>query len=228
MRRINVFAVRSILDINVPGGADKVLLHTCCAPCSSAIIECMMGNGVTPVIYYCNPNIFPEAEYDIRRNECARYAQSLGIAMIDAGYSHEAWLRCVSGMEDEPERGRRCMSCFKMRLAETALYASGHGFKVMATTLASSRWKSVEQVNEAGRWAADRVPGVTFWARNWRKGGLTERRAAIIRQFAFYNQQYCGCEFSLRAREARVKYAVHDGANAGSALCAGNGLRQGF
>jgi predicted adenine nucleotide alpha hydrolase (AANH) superfamily ATPase len=83
-------------QLEVPGGADKVLLHTCCAPCSSAIIECLMQHGVTPVIYYCNPNIYPLEEYIIRKDECTRYAQSLGLEIIDADYDHDAW-RCRMG-----------------------------------------------------------------------------------------------------------------------------------
>ena len=80
-------------ELEVPEGADKVLLHTCCAPCSSAIIECMMQHHITPVIYYCNPNIYPLEEYMIRKDECTRYAQSLGLEIIDADYDHENW-RC--------------------------------------------------------------------------------------------------------------------------------------
>lgn len=182
----------------VPGGATRVLLHTCCAPCSSAIIECMMNHGVTPVIYYCNPNIYPEEEYNIRKNECTRYAQSLGLEIIDADYDHGAWLCRMEGLENEPERGGRCLRCFKMRLVETARYAHEHGFKVITTTLASSRWKSLAQIEEAGHYAETLYPDVTFWAHNWRKGGLQERRNAIIREYGFYNQQYCGCEFSQR------------------------------
>lgn len=186
------------LIVTAPHGAEKVLLHTCCAPCSSAIIECLMNSGITPYIYYCNPNIYPEAEYRIRKDECTRYTQSLGLEIIDDDYDHAAWLDHVHGMEGEPERGKRCLQCFKLRLARTARYASEHGFSVMTTTLMSSRWKSLEQINEAGRYAATLYPGVTFWEQNWRKGGLSERRAAIIRQYAFYNQQYCGCEYSMR------------------------------
>lgn len=135
----------------VPGGATRVLLHTCCAPCSSAIIECMLNHGVTPVIYYCNPNIYPEEEYNIRKNECTRYAQSLGLEIVDADYDHGAWLCQMAGLENEPERGGRCLRCFKMRLADTARYASAHGFSVITTTLASSRWKSLAQIEQIGR-----------------------------------------------------------------------------
>ena len=175
-----------------------MLLHTCCAPCSSAIIECMMKHGITPTIYYCNPNIYPREEYEIRKNECSRYAKSLGLEIIDADYDHENWLQEMKGLEQEPERGPRCLKCFKYRLLKTAQYAQDHGFKVITTTLASSRWKSLEQIEEVGRFAESRVPGVTFWAQNWRKGGLSERRIQIIKEYGFYNQQYCGCEFSMR------------------------------
>lgn len=184
--------------VEVPGGATRVLLHTCCAPCSSAIIECMMQHNITPVIYYCNPNIYPLEEYNIRKDECTRYAKSLGLEIIDADYDHEAWQSCVHGMEQEPERGGRCLLCFKMRLLDTARYAHENGFSVITTTLASSRWKSLEQIEEAGRFAESKYPDVTFWAQNWRKGGLQERRNAIIKEYGFYNQLYCGCEFSMR------------------------------
>ncbi len=187
--------------IEAPDGEKTVLLHTCCAPCSSAIIEALMKNGITPVIYYCNPNIYPREEYEIRKNECTRYAESLGLEIVDADYDHEAWLETVKGLESEPERGGRCMKCFKYRLLRTAEYAKERGIRVIATTLASSRWKSLEQINEAGEWACmeiGRESQIGFWSRNWRKGGLQERRLQIIKEYDFYNQLYCGCEFSMR------------------------------
>lgn len=183
--------------IEAPMGETTVLLHTCCAPCSSAIIEAMVANGITPVIYYCNPNIYPHEEYEIRKNECTRYAESLGLEIVDADYDHENWLEAVEGHEDEPERGGRCLKCFKLRLLRTAEYAQSRGIKAITTTLASSRWKSLDQINEAGRWAClDK--DVIWWDQNWRKGGLQERRLQIIKEYDFYNQLYCGCEFSMR------------------------------
>lgn len=218
--------------IEAPLGETKVLLHTCCAPCSSAIIEAMMKNGITPVIYYCNPNIFPQEEYEIRKDECKRYAEALGLDVIDADYDHDNWLLQMKGLEDEPERGGRCLKCFKFRLLRAAEYARDHGIKVITTTLASSRWKSLDQINEAGFWACDQVTnrylstetpvsvdnshvscrfstetpvfvdktndGPVWWPYNWRKNGLQERRLEIIKEYDFYNQQYCGCEFSMR------------------------------
>lgn len=185
-------------ELVVPGGVDRVLLHTCCAPCSSAIIECLLQHGVRPVVYYCNPNIYPQEEYLIRKDECTRYARSLELDIVDADYDHEAWRCAVRGLEDEPERGGRCLNCFKLRLRATARYAHENGFSLITTTLASSRWKSLDQINEAGRFAVEPFPDVVWWEQNWRKGGLSERRSAIIKEYGFYNQQYCGCEFSMR------------------------------
>ncbi len=156
-----------------------------------------MKNGITPIIYYCNPNIFPFEEYEIRKNECTRYAESLGLEIIDDDYNHEAWLVEMAGLEDEPERGGRCLKCFKYRLLRAAKYAHEHGIRVLTTTLASSRWKRLEQIEEAGNFAVSHYPDVTFWAQNWRKGGLSERRLEIIKEYGFYNQRYCGCEFSM-------------------------------
>ena len=186
------------MNIEAPGGVKQVLLHTCCAPCSSAIIECMMQNGIMPLIFYCNPNIYPEEEYRIRKDECTRYAESLGLEIVDADYDHEAWLAEMRGLEHEPERGGRCLKCFKYRLLESARYAHERGITAFTTTLASSRWKSLEQIEEAGRYAQSHFPDVTYWAQNWRKGGLSERRIEIIKEYNFYNQRYCGCEFSMR------------------------------
>lgn len=198
--------------LQVPGGETTVLLHTCCAPCSSAIIEAMLKDGITPVIYYCNPNIYPLEEYEIRKNECTRYAQSLGLEIVDADYDHERWLEEVKGLENEPERGGRCLKCFKIRLLRTAQYAAQRGIKVITTTLASSRWKSLDQINEAGRWACQQVVPpdgrVIWWDRNWRKNGLQERRLQIIKEYDFYNQLYCGCEFSMRKDQSTTQFSL--------------------
>ncbi|MBQ0057841.1 MAG: epoxyqueuosine reductase QueH [Bacteroidales bacterium] len=185
----------------------KVLLHCCCAPCSSAILEWMLANDIQPTLYYCNPNIYPEEEYQIRKNEITRYAGKLGLDIIDDDYDHPAWLEYIKGTEHEPERGGRCLLCFKLRLLRTARKAAELGFEEFTTTLASSRWKSLDQINEAGRWAADlvsREADVTlmFNDRNWRKGGLQQRRNELLRENGFYNQLYCGCEFSFRTSTA--------------------------
>ena len=186
---------------------ERILLHTCCAPCSGAIIEWMMQNGYVPTIYYCNPNIYPFEEYLVRKEECNRYALSLGLEIVDADYDHAAWQCCIAGLEGEPERGARCLECFKTRLLSAAHYASEHGFSTFTSTLDSSRWKRHDQIVEAGNWAAAQFPGLTFWDRNWRQGGLQERRSEIIKEQDFYNQRYCGCEYSMSAMHDDKKMA---------------------
>lgn len=188
--------------IVIPKGCSKILLHACCAPCSSAIVEWLLAHGVEPVIYYYNPNIYPLEEYEIRKNESKRHAESLGIKWIDEDYNHESWQHDICGLEHEPERGKRCEACFYHRLLATAKKAQELGIPYFATTLASSRWKNLEQINAAGEKAAEVVnssqsDAIRFWAQNWRKDGLQERRNALLKEYGFYNQTYCGCEFSM-------------------------------
>lgn len=187
--------------ILVPEEVREVLLHACCAPCSSAIVEWMLAHDIRPTIFYYNPNIFPREEYDIRKNESKRHAESLGLQWIDGDYDHAGWRRGVCGLEDEPERGRRCEQCFVLRLTATAQEARRLGLRYFTTTLASSRWKSLEQIERAGHIAEQQAEGTVFWAQNWRKGGLYERRNLLLKEYHFYNQQYCGCEFSQRQKE---------------------------
>lgn len=199
--------------IVIPEGAGEVLLHACCAPCSSAIVEWMLNHEVRPTIFYFNPNIYPREEYEIRKNESKRHADSLGIKWIDGDYDHEQWLGTIKGMEGEPERGARCLRCFKMRLLATALQARELGLRYFTTTLASSRWKSIEQITEAGLAAQNAVADTEFWAQNWRKGGLSDRRNQLLKEYGFYNQQYCGCEFSMRANPALTNEIVEKSDN---------------
>lgn len=191
----------------------RILLHCCCAPCSTAIIEWMTLEGLRPGIFFSNSNIVPLDEYVHRRSELERYAASYGLEVIDDEYDHSAWLAWVRSLESEhgsvavmPERGLRCLECFKFRLRRAAEYAAVHEYDILTTTLASSRWKDLSQVDEAGRFACDAANAVRgegrtqvqWWGQNWRKGGLQERRSCLIRENGLYNQLYCGCEFSMR------------------------------
>ena len=245
-----------MLKVEAPLGAKEILLHACCAPCSGAVLECLRDNGIRPVVFFSNSNIFPKEEYDHRLAELRRYGDVMGVEVVEDAYDHEAWLEAVRGLEREPERGRRCEACFRFRLARAARFAESRDLPVLATTLASSRWKDLDQVNAAGlavtslrdsqlgqisgfALPVDAAPGqiecsdvsisgpagpgtlaetkseralrpqgfagggapfngssVTFWSQNWRKGGLQPRRNEIIREQCFYNQTWCGCEFS--------------------------------
>ena len=239
-------------------------------------MEWLLNNGHTPVVYFYNPNIYPEAEYEKRKAEIVRHCQTLGVECIDGDYDHDRWLAQCSPLADAPERGARCTLCFRIRLLASAQKAKELGISTFATTLASSRWKNIKQVNAAGLWAAEQVnqsqepraksqehsdctdtprrvncqefstppalratrlrssmkahsafnreiaekqflftpyqgeelesqeppdnapKRVAFWANNWRKGGLQQRRQELLKQYGFYNQLYCGCEFSMK------------------------------
>ncbi|MEI8301370.1 MAG: epoxyqueuosine reductase QueH, partial [Chlamydiota bacterium] len=173
-------------------------LHSCCAPCSGSVIEMLHKAGLELVIFFYNPNIHPQKEYEIRKNENIRYAEKLGITFVDADYDPDNWFTMAKGHEWDPERGARCGKCFKMRFIKTAEYAAAHGIEVITSCLGISRWKDFDQVTKAGIEAASLFPGVCYWDFNWRKDGGSARMYEISKEEQFYQQQYCGCIYSLR------------------------------
>jgi predicted adenine nucleotide alpha hydrolase (AANH) superfamily ATPase len=181
-----------------PGGQTKVLLHSCCAPCSGEVMEAMLASGIDYTIYFYNPNIHPVREYELRKEENVRFAEKHGVTFVDADYDKENWFARARGMEWEPERGIRCTMCFDMRFERTALYAHEHGFPVMTSSLGISRWKNMDQINDSGRRAAGRYDGLVYWDFNWRKDGGSARMIEISKREEFYQQEYCGCAYSLR------------------------------
>lgn len=197
------------VKVGLPDGGTpddrSVLLHACCAPCLAAIVECMLRNGIRPTVFFSNSNIFPLEEYEIRKQELMRFLSAQGVPYVEDEYNHTEWLAAVKGLEHEPERGNRCSACFLFRLERAARYAQAHGFRWLTTTLASSRWKNIAQIDRAGHIAVAATPGVGWWEQNWRKGGLQMRRGELLRLNAFYNQQYCGCEFSFRTGTATAE-----------------------
>jgi epoxyqueuosine reductase len=181
-----------------PGGEKRVLLHSCCAPCSGEVMEAMLASGIDYTIYFYNPNIHPRREYDLRKDENIRFAEKHKVPFIDADYDKDNWFARAKGMEWEPERGARCSMCFDMRFERTALYAHENGFPVMTSCLGISRWKNMAQINEAGHKAAKPYEGLQYWDFNWRKGGGVDRMIQISKREEFYQQEYCGCAYSLR------------------------------
>lgn len=182
----------------VPGGENKVLMHSCCAPCSGPLIEKMAKSGIDLTIFFYNPNIHPKKEYELRKKENIRYAEKLGLDFIDADYDVQNWFTRAKGMEYEPERGLRCTMCFDMRFERTALYAFENNFKVITSSLGISRWKNMQQINDCGERAASHYDGVTYWTYNWRKDGGGARMYELAKEEEFYKQEYCGCIYSLR------------------------------
>jgi len=187
---------RPILE--APGGARKVLLHSCCAPCSGEVMEAMTASGIDYTIFFYNPNIHPREEYELRKSENIRFAEKEGVPFIDADYDTDNWFARAKGLEWEPEKGKRCTMCFDMRFERTALYAHEHGFPVITSCLGISRWKDMDQINGCGVRAAEKYPGMSYWTFNWRKGGGAQRMLEISKREQFYQQEYCGCIYSLR------------------------------
>ncbi len=177
---------------------DKLLLHSCCAPCSGEVMEALIASDIDFTIFFYNPNIHPKREYEIRKDENIAFAEKYNIPFIDADYDKDNWYERAKGMEFEPERGIRCTMCFDMRFERTALYAHEHGFPVISSSLGISRWKNMQQINDCGERAVAPYPNLTYWTYNWRKKGGSARMIQISKREKFYMQEYCGCIYSLR------------------------------
>ena len=184
--------------LQAPNGEQHILRHSCCAPCSGEVMDAMAASGIKTTIFFYNPNIHPRSEYELRKEENIRYAEKLGMAFVDADYDTDNWFERVRGLEQEPERGARCTVCFDMRFERTALYAAEHGFSLISSTLGISRWKNMDQINSSGARAAARWDDMHYWTFNWRKQGGATRMIELSKREEFYQQEYCGCIYSLR------------------------------
>ncbi len=205
------------LRLPVPDGIEKVLLHSCCAPCSGEVIEAMQASGLDLTVYFYNPNIHPREEYELRKNENKRFAERRGIAFVDADYDTDAWFERARGLEWEPERGARCTACFDLRFERTALFAHETGFSMFTSCLGISRWKNMDQINACGHRAARPYEGLAYWDYNWRKKGGANRMIDIAKREEFYQQEYCGCIYSLRDTNKQRMAAGRDKIRLGQA-----------
>ena len=185
-------------DLKFSERDNNLLLHSCCAPCAGEIMEAVAASKIKTTVYFYNPNIHPIEEYEIRKDENKRFCEKLGFDFIDADYDKDSWFQRVKGLENEPERGKRCTVCFDMRFERSALYAHENNFNYFATTLGISRWKDMNQINDSGIRAANRYKNIEYWTYNWRKNRGAERMYKIAKEESFYKQEYCGCIYSLR------------------------------
>jgi predicted adenine nucleotide alpha hydrolase (AANH) superfamily ATPase len=177
-------------------GKEKLLVHVCCGPCSTEVIE-RLAAGHDLVLYFFNPNISPKEEHDRRLAEAERYALARGHMIIPGPYDHDLWLSAIKGLESEPEGGRRCAACFSYRLEAAAQRALQEGASSFTTTLTISPHKSAPAVNAAGEKAA-RQEGVAFLAADFKKKDGFLKSCQKAREAGMYRQDYCGCEFSIR------------------------------
>ena len=184
--------------LNTPKGQQKLLLHSCCAPCAGDIMQALQASNINTTLFFYNPNIHPISEYELRKQENIRFARKVGMPFIDADYDSDNWFERIKGQENEPERGKRCTTCFDMRFERTALYANEHGYDLISSTLGISRWKDMTQINTCGINSTNAYPSIDYWTFNWRKQGGSSRMVELAKQEEFYQQEYCGCVYSLR------------------------------
>jgi predicted adenine nucleotide alpha hydrolase (AANH) superfamily ATPase len=185
-------------DISLPDGHKKLLLHSCCAPCSGDIMLRLKESNIDYTIYFYNPNIHPKKEYLLRKDENLQFAIANDIPFIDADYDTKNWFNKTKGQEWEPERGKRCSTCFDMRFYKTAEYAYENNFSLISSTLGISRWKDMSQINYSGAKAASQFTNIEYWTFNWRKNKGSENMLKVSKEQEFYMQEYCGCIYSLR------------------------------
>ncbi len=171
---------------------ENILLLSCCAPCSCAVIEEMAREGVNFSVAFYNPNVRPHNEYIKRLDENKRICEKYSVPLIELEYDNERWVQMTQGLENEPEQGKRCDICFYMRLLRVMEYAKENGFTAVGSVLGVSRYKRLEQVNAAAEKASEETdfPYVQI---EGRKNGMQELRHLIIKETNMYNQSYCGC-----------------------------------
>ena len=189
---------KKISKLVLPGNKSKLLLHSCCAPCSGDIMKRLLDSDINYTVYFYNPNIHPHEEYMLRKEENMAFAKKYKIPFIDDDYNPRTWFEITKGMEHEPERGKRCSTCFDMRFIKTSEYAYNNGFDIISSTLGISRWKDMNQINNSGKYAASKFKGLSYWDFNWRKENGSHRMIEVSKDEGFYMQEYCGCVYSLR------------------------------
>ncbi len=181
---------------NIPTG-EALLLHSCCAPCSSACLERLKEKFHVTVLYY-NPNIEEDIEYEKRKREQIRFLRETGWAdFIDCDHDAQAFAAMAKGWENEPERGKRCYLCYGLRLNKTAQVAKEKGFAYFATTLTLSPHKNAVWLNELGEEAETRY-GVKYLPTDFKKKGGYPRSIALSKEYHLYRQDFCGCKYSRR------------------------------
>ncbi|MGL4388231.1 MAG: epoxyqueuosine reductase QueH [Brevinema sp.] len=193
----------------------KILLQTCCAPCVTTCVEVLRNNlpwekvlEEEPhyddiAIYFYNPNIHPEEEYHLRADQAKRYAEIIDCTFIEGEYEPEIWYDRIDGLQSEPEKGRRCTTCYGMRLQKAFDYALEHDFDAVASSLTLSPHKDEKRVNAIGL-AWSKKTGIKYLVSNFKKNNGFKISKELSRDNCVYCQNYCGCEFSLADRLAQM------------------------
>lgn len=185
----------------------KLLLHVCCAPCSSHVLE-TLENMYDITAYFYNPNITEGEEYIKRISELRRFVGEADFAknvkVEEGAYEPELFFELSEGLEEEPERGRRCYKCYELRLRKTAEYAKKNGYDIFTTTLSISPHKNAAWLNEIGKRLSEELD-IEYLYSDFKKKNGYARSIELSKEYNLYRQNYCGCIYSRRAAENRVK-----------------------
>ena len=176
----------------------KLLLHTCCAPCSPHVVDLLSREFNVSAFFY-NPNIYPLKEYELRLKEIKEFLRTLSVELIEGEYDSDQWFGRVEGMEQDEEGGRRCHVCFRMRLEKTALVAQAKGFHYFTTTLSVSPHKNSKIINQIGR-DLQGTTDVIFYEADFKKRDGFKKSCELSQKHGFYRQNYCGCIFSTEQK----------------------------
>lgn len=200
----------TIKKIEKAGKRPTLLLHACCAPCSSYVLEYLSKVFDITLLFY-NPNISPEAEYNFRENELRRLIGEMplpsGIRVVSQKYDPQEFYNISSGLENLEEGGERCKKCYRLRLERTARIASEGGFDYFSTTLSISPYKNAEWLNTIGKEEGIKY-GVSYLFSDFKKKNGYKRSCELSEQYGLYRQNYCGCEFSKKAAEEKSKKKI--------------------
>lgn len=179
----------------------SLLLHVCCAPCSTACLE-VLNEYFDITVFYYNPNIAPFNEYQKRLAEEQKFVATCypTIKIIEVGYENEKFEQLAKGYEDLPEGGERCKKCYRLRLKKTGEYAKENGFDYFTTTLTVSPYKNSQVLNQIGEEIAQEL-GINYLTSDFKKNDGYKRSIVLSKQYDLYRQDYCGCQYSKKARE---------------------------
>lgn len=176
----------------------KLLLHSCCGPCSSAVLE-LLNKYFEVDIYYYNPNIYPEEEFVKRSNTQEKLLKRLNdkVNFIEGEYDYNLYKKTVSGLENEKEGGLRCKKCINLRMEEACRYAKEKGYDFFTTTLSVSPHKNSKMINEIG-YALEEKYNIPYLYSDFKKKDGYKRSVLLSKEYDLYRQDYCGCEYSIR------------------------------
>lgn len=207
MDRINYQLKTDEIIKSLDGKTPKLLLHACCGPCSSYVLEYLSNYFEITILYY-NPNIYPEDEYNRRLNELITFVSKITyknkVKVISDKYIQKEYYSAVKGLETLGEKSKRCYECYKLRMERTAKYAKENGYDYFTTTLSISPYKVSDWINEIGE-NLEKEYNIKYLYSDFKKKNGYKRSQELSREFGMYRQNYCGCSFSLKEREIILK-----------------------